>query len=139
LQRSGAEAPDGSQPAILAASLAGGHRQSSRTRPGPETHLIGVGNPRLEVRFDPGTGLVRIQDRSISSGNANVILVDDVDGAAGPRIVETLCVEPRFSGGFVDIDTIVRRYPALFPFLRCDARFPISLNTRRSRLPRGGK
>jgi hypothetical protein len=67
---------------------------------------------------------VRIQDQSISPQSGNVILVDEVDGAAGPRIVETMRVEPRFPGGFVDIDTVVRRHPALLPFLRCDARFP---------------
>jgi hypothetical protein len=51
-------------------------------RPGPETHFIGVGGLRLEVQFDPGTGRVRIQDQSISSQSGNVILVDEVDGAA---------------------------------------------------------
>jgi len=93
-------------------------------RPGPMTEFINVGSLRLEVQFDPGTGGVRIQDQSISSQNANVILVDEVDGAPGPRIVETMRVEPRFAGRFVDIDTVVRRHPALFPFLRCDAGFP---------------
>ena len=93
-------------------------------RPGPETHFIGVGRLRLEVQFDPATGGVRIQDQTISSQSGNVILVDEVDSAAGPRIVGTLRVEPRFPGGLVDVDTIVRRHRALFPFLRCDARFP---------------
>jgi hypothetical protein len=93
-------------------------------RPGPETLFIGVGGLRLEVQFDPGTGRVQIQDQSISLESGNVILVDEVDSAAGPRIVETMRVEPRFSGEFVDIDTVVRRHPALFPFLRCDVRFP---------------
>jgi hypothetical protein len=93
-------------------------------RRGPETHFIGVGGLRLEVQFDPGTGRVRIQDQSILSQSRNVILVDEVDGAAGPRIVETMRVEPRFPGGSVDIDTLVRRHPTLFPFLRCEARFP---------------
>jgi len=88
------------------------------------TEFINVGGVRLEVQFDPGTGRVRVQDQSISSQNANVILVDEVDGAPGPRIVETMRVEPRFSGRVVDIDTVVQRHPALFPFLRCDARFP---------------
>ena len=93
-------------------------------RPGPETHFIGVGGLRLEVLFDRGTGRVGIQDQSISSQSGNVILVDEVDGAGGPRIVETMHVDPRFPGGFVDIDTVVRRHPALFPFPRCDAQFP---------------
>ena len=53
-----------------------------------------------------------------------MIFVDEVDGAAGPRIVETMRVESRFPDGFVDIDALVRRHPALFAFLRCDARFP---------------
>jgi len=67
---------------------------------------------------------VRIRDRPISSQSGNVILVDEVDGVAGPRIVETIRVEARFPGQNVDVDTIVRRHRALFPFLRCDARFP---------------
>jgi hypothetical protein len=93
-------------------------------RPATATHYIGVGDLRLEVQFDPVTGRVRIQDQSISSQSANVILVDEVDSTAGPRIVETMRVESRFPGGFVDIDTVVRRHPALLPFLRCDARYP---------------
>ena len=93
-------------------------------RPGLETHFIGVGRLRLEVQFDPGTGRVRIQDQDITSQSDNVILVDEVDGAAGPRIVETMRVEPRFPGRYVDIDTLVRRHPVLYPFLRCDERFP---------------
>jgi hypothetical protein len=93
-------------------------------RPSPATHVIGVGSLRLEVRFDPVTGGVRIQDRSLAPQGGNVILVDEVDGAAGPRIVETMGVESRFAGGYVNIETLVRRHPALLPFLRCDARFP---------------
>jgi len=93
-------------------------------RPGSQTLFIGVGDRRLEVQFDPETGRVRIQGQIIPLQGGNVILVDEVDGAAGPRIIGTLRVEPRFPGGMVDIDTVVRRHPALFPFLRCDARFP---------------
>jgi hypothetical protein len=93
-------------------------------RRGPETVLIGVGGLRLEVQFDPGTGRVQIQDQSVSLDSGNVILVDEVDSAAGPRIVETMHVEPRLPGGLVDIDAIVRRHPSLFPFLRCEARYP---------------
>ena len=53
-----------------------------------------------------------------------MILVDEVDGTAGPRIVETIRVEPRVAGGNVDVDAVVRRHAALFPFLRCESRFP---------------
>jgi hypothetical protein len=105
-------------------------------RPGPETHFIGVGGLRLEMQFDPETGRVRIQDQSISLQSGNVILVDEVDGAAGPRIVETIRVEPRFPGGFVDIDTVVRRCVRSCVAMRD---FRISRNTRRSRLRCGGK
>lgn len=93
-------------------------------RPGPQTHVISVGGLRLEMQFDPGAGSVRIQDQRLSSRDGNVILVDEVDGAAGSRIVETMRVDPRFPQGFVDVDTLVRRHSALFPFLRCEARFP---------------
>jgi hypothetical protein len=93
-------------------------------RPGPVAEFIGVGGLRLEVQYDPRTGRVRIQDQSLSVQSGNLILVDEVDSATGPRIAETMLVEPRFAGRFVDVDTIIRRHPALFPFLRCEARFP---------------
>ena len=68
---------------------------------------------------------MRVQDQSISLQNGNVILVDEVDGATGSRENgrDDAGGVP-FSGGFVDIDIVVRRHPALFPFLRCDTRFP---------------
>ena len=79
----------------------------------------------LQVQFDPGSGRVRVEeDQSIPLQSGNVILVDEVNSAAGPRILETIRVEPRFPSGRVDIDTVVRRHSALFPFLRCDVRFP---------------
>jgi hypothetical protein len=93
-------------------------------RPGPSTHFIAVGRLRLEVQFDPETGRVRIQGQTISPQRANVILVDEVDDAAGPKILETARVDPHLPGGVGDIDTLVRRHPPLFDFLRCDARFP---------------
>ena len=67
---------------------------------------------------------MRIQDQTLSLDSGNVTLVDEVDGATGPRIVEAMRVEPRLPGGLVDIDTIVQSHPALFPFLRYDLRFP---------------
>jgi len=93
-------------------------------RPGPSTQFIGVGRLRLEVQFDPETGRVRIQGQTISPQRANVILVDEVDDAAGPTILETARVDPHLPGGVGDVDTLVRRHPPLFDFLRCDARFP---------------
>jgi hypothetical protein len=91
---------------------------------GPATLFIKVGDLRLEIQIDPGAGRLRIQSQVLSLESGNVILVDEVDGAVGPRIVETIRVAPRFRGRFIDIDTMVRRHPALFPFLRCDQRFP---------------
>jgi hypothetical protein len=91
---------------------------------GPETHFISVGGRRLDVQFDPAEGRARILGRILSSEDSNVILVDEVDGASGPTIVDTLRVDARFPRGPVEIDTVVRRHPALLPFLRCDTRFP---------------
>jgi hypothetical protein len=59
-------------------------------RSGPQTHFIGVGSLRLEVTFDPASRSAQVQDHNISTQDANVILVDEVDSPAGPRIISTI-------------------------------------------------
>jgi hypothetical protein len=93
-------------------------------RRGPETHFIAVGSLKLEVTFDPAARSAKVQGETMSTDDANVILVDDVDSPAGPRIVSTMLVDARSSNSPVNIEAVVARTPALVPFLRCDARFP---------------
>jgi len=76
------------------------------------------------VTFDPAARSAKVQGETMSTDDANVILVDDVDSPAGPRIVSTMLVDARSSNSPVNIEAVVARTPALVPFLRCDARFP---------------
>jgi hypothetical protein len=91
-------------------------------RPGVERQFIVAGDLRLDVRFDPMTRQVQIQNQVISLNNDNVILVDDVDGPGGPRIAETRRIDPQFPSSVgIDIPDIIRRSPDLFDYLRCEA------------------
>jgi hypothetical protein len=93
-------------------------------RRGPGTNFVAVGVLRLEVTFDPPTGLLQLHGETIAVQDANVILVDDVDGASGPRIVDKVWIDPGFPGSAMDSVAIVRRAPAILPFLRCDVPYP---------------
>jgi hypothetical protein len=73
------------------------------------------------VHLDPQTREARIQTQVITLGERNVLLIDDVDSATGPRIVGSVRVEPVFdivTG--TDMDRVVGRSPELVDFLRCD-------------------
>jgi hypothetical protein len=108
-------------------------------RRGLETHFIGVGALKLEVQFDPGTRGVRIQDQSISSDTANVILVDEVDGAAGPRIVGTINIDPASQADSSTSTPSCGVIRLCFRFFAAMRDFPISRNTRPSRSQCGGR
>lgn len=56
----------------------------------------------------------------VGLGDSNVLLVDDVDGATGPKIVDSVRVEPLFEQSGNGVDALVRQSPELVEFLRCD-------------------
>jgi hypothetical protein len=65
----------------------------------------------------------RIENETIPLGDHNVVLVDDVDSASGPRVVKTLRVEPGLSDSR-RIDPVVAGSPELVAYLRCDLELP---------------
>jgi hypothetical protein len=70
-----------------------------------------------------GGRTAQIEDAKITLGDHNVVLVDEVDSASGPRVVKTLRVdaalpEPR------RIDLVIARSPELVAYLRCDLKLP---------------
>ena len=88
---------------------------------------VSQGGVSLHVRFDSAARKAWVQDNEIDLGDANVILVDDVDSAAGPRVVRTLRIDPDYETKPrmpVPAQTFIRRSPELVEFLRCDARPP---------------
>ena len=88
---------------------------------------ISQGGVSLSVRFDPAARKAWIQDKEIELGDANVLLVDDVDSPAGPRVVSLLRIDGDYKADVrkpAPIHTFIRRSPDLVDFLRCDAPLP---------------
>ena len=55
---------------------------------------IRQGGVLLELRFDPQSAVAYVQEQPIRLNGDNVVLVDDVDGPAGPRVVGTCASIP---------------------------------------------
>ena len=103
---------------------------------------ISQGGVSLNLRFEPKSRRLWILDREVALNDGNVVLVDGVDEAAGPRVVATLHIDPAFDtavdlppgmpGGppgarrpdAVPAQTFIRRAPELVEFLQCDVRAP---------------
>jgi hypothetical protein len=85
---------------------------------------LSFGGIRLDLEFDRSARTARVQDQEISLESANVILVDEVDGATGPQVASSLRVDPLFGNEPSEIEVIIRRNPELYSFLRCDAKLP---------------
>jgi hypothetical protein len=79
-----------------------------------------------QAPLDPQTGLATIQKKQTELRDQNVILVDGVDEAKGPRVVGTLRVDPTLPPGRspLNIGEILRQSPEMVSFLRCDTRLP---------------
>lgn len=78
----------------------------------------------LEVNLDRQSGMAHIGGREVVLGDANVILVDDVDMPGGLHVAGTQSVDPRTEALPDGIYTVLRGAPDLIPFLRCEARLP---------------
>ena len=96
---------------------------------------IHQGKVRLELRFEPESATVYVQEHPVPLNGDNVVLVDDVDDPAGPRVVGTLRIDPRFAVRCLDeppylldgVETLLQRSEELLAFLRCDMPLPADL------------
>jgi len=86
-------------------------------------HRVFVHDRALELQFDPQARTVLIQGHVIALHDANVLLLDEVDSAAGIKVAGVVRVEPQISNsGDVDPATAAARQSAqILDFLRCDA------------------
>src|SRR5688500_11061362 len=112
---------------LRAATSGGTSRVSSQSgggghEGGLHVHHLSFGGIDLSLEFDQRKRVARMQGKVVELASANVILVDEVDGAYGPRIERTLQVDPAFPESPARVEEIVRRSPELFSFLRCDAK-----------------
>ena len=85
---------------------------------------LSYGGLRLELEFDRGKRTARVQNHDVGLESANVILVDEVDAADGPKIAGSLQVDPSLTSEPAEVEAIVRRSPEIYEFLRCDASVP---------------
>lgn len=97
--------------------------------PGPmiRSAWVSQGGVNLSVRFDPVARTAWIQDAEIAMNDANVVLVDDVDSSAGPRVVRTLRIDPAYQTTPATpamAQLFIRRSPELVEFLQCGVSVP---------------
>lgn len=87
---------------------------------------IRYGGLEVQLTLESAARVAEIQEKGIELGDANVILVDDVDTAAGPRVVGTLRIDPTVPSGDHPgrMGEILRKSSEVVSFLRCDAAMP---------------
>jgi hypothetical protein len=84
---------------------------------------IRQGGLHLVVTFNPMTRTASVIGEAVALDTANVILVDDVDGRTGPRVVKVLAAGPAL-GRSPGVHPVVIGSPELLDFLRCHAQTP---------------
>ncbi|HEX5216854.1 MAG TPA: hypothetical protein VFV98_15440 [Vicinamibacterales bacterium] len=105
--------------------LAGGGDVGGGTdRNGLRYETINYGNVRLTLSFDAAKGVVSIQGKSFDLKGDNVVFVDDVDTAAGPRVASTMLLGPTMPGSAGQLGEMLAPSPLIIEFLRCDAKAP---------------
>jgi len=82
---------------------------------------VSRGDRSFYAAFSSSPRTYQIEDETKPLGDANVVLVDDVDSPAGPRVVKTLRVDPVMPDRR-RIELVLERSPELVAYLRCDAR-----------------
>src|SRR5262245_60153417 len=92
----------------------GGHGSSGggEGMTGRRGMTIRYGTLSFHAALVPGAGLCQIEGKDVPLGDHNVVLVDDVDEAAGPRIVKTLRIDPSIPEP-TRIELAIRRSPEL--------------------------
>lgn len=113
--------------AARSGSSGGGHSSGG----GGSYQYFTYGTRTFTMEFDDDKKIVKMVNQEISLKDANVILVDFVDSAAGPTIVGHRWVEPGppapplVAGATEDpIAGVIRRSPELYEYLRCDLTVP---------------
>ena len=91
--------------------------------PPPSVTHMSYGTHDVKLRFDPAELTLTIQDEIVSLQAVNVVLVDGIDWADGVRVENVFWVDPQLPDlEPSSIESLMRKEPAIFPFLRCEAR-----------------
>src|SRR5262249_8013244 len=90
--------------------------------PGWAYDYITQGGKTLVLSFDFDRKVAKILDEEIDLARTNLGLVDFVDSADGPRIVDRRWIDTTPPPSSRDpVPAIIRRTPGLYDYLRCDA------------------
>ncbi|HQX80744.1 MAG TPA: hypothetical protein PKW63_03250 [Vicinamibacterales bacterium] len=84
---------------------------------------MNYGGVDLSLVFKARPRSVIIQDKIVNVGTDTVVLVDDVDGVDGPRVVGTLRVDLSGVSGRIEMEQLGRvlsQSPEAAAFLKCD-------------------
>jgi hypothetical protein len=123
-----------------ASGSGGGGSMGGGAMPATRSAWLTQGGVRLEVRFEPQSRKLWIQDRDVALNDDNAVLVDEVDSPNGPRVARTLRIDSAFEATRVavppgtasrgpgaqarmmppPVQEFIRRSPELVEFLRCD-------------------
>lgn len=79
------------------------------------------------LEYDSPTRTAIVDGKAVKVEDRNVVFVDDVDSAAGPRVTGTMRIESRMPGSAGQIGLLLRDSPEIKTFLRCDATSPDGL------------
>ena len=79
------------------------------------------GPTSLYAAYDVGPRRYTIENATRALGEDNVVLVEDADAPAGPRVLKTLRVDPAVPDGR-RMDQFIARSPELVAYLRCDVK-----------------
>jgi len=83
------------------------------------------GGLHLSVMFNEPKRIVMIQDdKPFELKENNVVFVDEVDAASGPRVIGMTRVGPDMPGSGVELGDLLRPSARIVDFLRCDAKSP---------------
>jgi hypothetical protein len=103
---------------------------------GPEVGWFSMtfGGRTQSIDFDYTARVARLLEQEITLADTNIVLVDEVDGPSGGRIVSRLWVEPKLpatsSSGQRTLEddpaiAAIRRAPEVGAFLQCNIPLPV--------------
>ena len=104
--------------------VGGGEVQGGSYRTNGQQQTIQYGNVFLRLSFDPKERVAIIQGKRVELKDDNVVLVDDVDSPAGPRVVSTMRLGPAMPGSAGQLGEMLAPNRAIVDYLRCDAQAP---------------
>lgn len=98
-------------------------RETGGGRVGASWVRLQYGEVSVDLELERPARRARINGVVAELGDANVILVDRID-TEGPGVVETLRIDPEFSGTSPVVYPLLRRSEKILSFIRCDVRLP---------------